>query len=243
MLGKPRILRHYFYILTLSDISNPKVLHYYFAYRNLAKYHIQLNFRPKERKYFKIVSGKYIKKYNPTIDYTIKLRIRKYEYPKLVMTRRERGEFQKRELRKLRRLGLLIKNQRLVGSVKAIRPNIQFKKRGGLVKPPGKLHKNDFSLIRIERHGKHKLFKVLALQDSKRKGNLCILKTVYFNFKKQTHTYKEVRLKNTDTIRAVKIRKLLELCEKNNIKVHEDLWIDYCKQNNLPFNDTSKRSK
>lgn len=204
------IVKARYYILYFRDILNPVCLNYYFSSRQLAKDNIIRNIPRKERRWYKVVSGAYLKKYEPKIYKSLKIKLKKYRYPKPDMTDQERKNFRNLQRRRLRRMNLFIKSPGL-GKLKNKNKRIKYvENKQKIADCPTTLAR----VITLDRRGSHRMYLIEGVKKAKRVGELFRIKARCFNFRKKEVKACTLRIKNLDILTPYLITELIQKTEK-----------------------------
>lgn len=209
-----------FYIVYLRDILKPRILHYYFSSRAMAKKAIVDSLPYKDRKWYKVMSGKYLRKYEPELCKSIKLIPTKYKYPSN-STQADRKKHRTLMRRRLRRMGMLVHSKPYSTVHKPPKRIKAVKNKQKVAQSPGTISR----VVEVDRRGSHKLFLILSFKRAKRVGDLYVANSVCFNFRKKTVEEKSLRIKNTDVLTPYT---LIEL--RNRVRVTPGMPSGYLEQ-------------
>lgn len=209
-----------FYILNLRDITNIRCLYYYFSSRETAKYALYKTIPSLERKWYKIVSGNYLSKYQPKFYKALKVYPLKYKYPVGKKSQQEKKTYRTVMRRRLRRLGLHVVGKKQGKIVENIQRTRWIKNKQVVANSPGSIAR----VIQIDSKGLNKYFLVKDIIKSKRAGDLCRVKCFQFDTYKGTIIAKEIRVKNTDVITPFLTKELKKVWESKKLKL-SDKWI------------------
>lgn len=213
------IVKGRYYILYMKDILNIKSLKYYYVSRQLAKDVIKTHIARKERKYYKVVSGIYLKKYEPDVYAGLTVRPLKYRYSPN-MTDREKKSYRLRFRRRLRRMNIFVK-QNTSGLIYKKASNVKYVKNKQRV---ANNINSEARIIQVDRRGKHRWFLINEVTKAKRTGDLFRIHSYCFDFKKRTITYKELRIKNIDILTPYILTELRKKLKAINWEVDRETW-------------------
>lgn len=211
-----------YYILYLKDITNIRALPYHFPSVSLAQYALDRVVGKRDRALFKIVSGRYIKRYLPKLYRKIALKPLKYQYPGELKSHQEKKNFRTMYRRRLRRLDLYTLNN----SPWKIRPNTKLKPIRH-VKNKQKVADSPNTTIRVvqlEKYNKFTYLVILKILRPKRGKDLCRLKCYKVDIKRGTDKLTKVRVQNKDLITAMTIERFKAKAKEKNYEIPKDIW-------------------
>lgn len=204
-----------FYILNIRDITNIRCLYYYFSSRETAKYSLHKAIPSVERKWYKIVSGNYLSKYQPKFYKALRIYPVKYKYPPHIKTKQQRKTHRTVMRRRLRRMGLHVVGKKEGRIVENIGKSKWIKNRQKVANSPTTIAR----VIQVDSKGLNKYFVVRDIVKSKRAGDLCRATCYQFDTYKGTIIKKELRIKNTDVITPYLTLELKKVWENKGYKL------------------------
>lgn len=219
-MASTKIHKARFYILKIKSLTDIRCLYYYFSSRESAKYALNKAIASTERKWYKIVSGAYLSKYQPNFYKALRVYPVKYKYPPHLTTKQQRKTHRTVMRRRLRRLGLHVVGKKEGKIVEEIGRTKWIKNKQKVAKSPGSVAR----VIQVDSKGLNKYFVVRGIVKSKRSGDLCRASCYLFDTYKGTITKKEIRIKNTDVITPYLTTELKKVWENKGYKLKKK-WI------------------
>lgn len=210
------------YILYLKDITNIRALPYHFPSVSLAQHSLLGSVPKKDRALFKVVSGRYIKKYLPKLYHKIKVKLYKYKYPGDLKTYQEKKSFRTITRRNLRRMDLLTLNNRPTKITKRDKlKGIKHVKNKQAIAT----QQNTFvRVIQLDKFNKNTYLMVTKILSPKRGKDLCRLKCYRVDFKKGTVFKTKVRVQNKDLLTPFTLSRFRKIEENYSFKIPEKIW-------------------
>lgn len=215
-----KILKARYYILQLKDITNVRCLYYYFSSKESAKFCLNRRIPSNERKWYKIVSGNYLKKYQPKFYKTLRIYPVKYKYSPEMKTAQAKKTYRTVMRRRLRRMGLHVLGQKEGRIKEQVKRSKWVKNQQWVANSPT----TEARIFRMDRTGLNRYFAILSIEKSKRVGDLCRVLCYCFHLSKKTIIKKEVRVKNTDVLTPYLTSELQKLLETKCMKVPNEIW-------------------